>query len=145
MSRKVEYGMCCWCVQGTNISSLESVDMLFKFIKPLVEEGEDDDDMDEEVRHPEMVVSPCSLFCCPPSDTTQMKTSLVCAVLAVHCGNETRLISALLQVTHVLTPCAVGQVELLMDYAACPLRYHSAGHGGRASDGGAHAAPADLR
>jgi hypothetical protein len=51
MSRKVEYGMCCWCVQGTNISSLESVDMLFKFIKPLVEEGEDDDDMDEEVRH----------------------------------------------------------------------------------------------
>jgi hypothetical protein len=24
--------------------------MLFKFIRPLVEEGEDDDDMDEEVR-----------------------------------------------------------------------------------------------
>jgi hypothetical protein len=38
-------------LQGTSIGSLASVDMLFKFIKPLVEEGEDDEDMDEEVRH----------------------------------------------------------------------------------------------
>lgn len=36
-------------LQGTTIGSLDSVEMLFKFIKPLVEEGEDDDDMDEEV------------------------------------------------------------------------------------------------
>jgi hypothetical protein len=37
-------------LQGTTIGSLDSVEMLFKFIKPLVEEGEDDDEMDEEVR-----------------------------------------------------------------------------------------------
>lgn len=35
--------------QGTQISNLDSVEMLFKFIRPLVEEGEDDDNMDEEV------------------------------------------------------------------------------------------------
>jgi hypothetical protein len=40
-------------LQGTCVGSLESVEMLFKFIAPLVQEGEDDDNMDEEVR-------PCS-------------------------------------------------------------------------------------
>jgi hypothetical protein len=37
-------------LQGTCVGSLDSVEMLFKFIAPLVQEGEDDDDMDEEVR-----------------------------------------------------------------------------------------------
>lgn len=36
-------------VQGIHVSDMSSVEMLFKFIAPLVEEGEDDDDMDEEV------------------------------------------------------------------------------------------------
>jgi hypothetical protein len=35
--------------QGTYVSTMDSVEMLFKFIAPLVEEGADDDDMDEEV------------------------------------------------------------------------------------------------
>jgi hypothetical protein len=58
---KPHYVCCCTAValhtlpgaavlQGTSIGSLSSVDMLFKFIKPLVEEGEDDEDMDDEVR-----------------------------------------------------------------------------------------------
>ncbi len=42
--------VCTVFLQGTTIGSLDSVEMLFKFIKPLVEEGEDDDEMDEEVR-----------------------------------------------------------------------------------------------
>lgn len=42
--------VCVLWLQGTCVSSLESVEMLFKFIAPLVQEGEDDDDMDEEVR-----------------------------------------------------------------------------------------------
>jgi hypothetical protein len=40
----------CMLLQGTCVGSLDSVEMLFKFIAPLVQEGEDDDDMDEEVR-----------------------------------------------------------------------------------------------
>lgn len=36
-------------VQGIHVSEMSSVEMLFKFIAPLVQQGEDDDDMDEEV------------------------------------------------------------------------------------------------
>uniref|UniRef100_A0A383WCT9 Vacuolar protein sorting-associated protein 35 n=1 Tax=Tetradesmus obliquus TaxID=3088 RepID=A0A383WCT9_TETOB len=42
--------------QGTCVSSLESVEMLFKFIAPLVQEAEDDDDMDEEDIEEEQVM-----------------------------------------------------------------------------------------
>jgi hypothetical protein len=42
--------LCLLSVQGTCVGSLESVEMLFKFIAPLVQEGEDDDELDEEVR-----------------------------------------------------------------------------------------------
>lgn len=55
-------------LQGTSIGSLSSVDMLFKFIKPLVEEGEDDDDMDDEVRLcPPVIILICLL---EPAKTT---------------------------------------------------------------------------
>lgn len=57
-------GVCmhvCVHVQGTSIGNLESVEMLFKFIRPLVEEGEDDDDMDEEVRGVERRLSSFNL------------------------------------------------------------------------------------
>ncbi len=50
MNLGLRYAVCTMFVQGTTIGSLDSVEMLFKFIKPLVEEGEDDDEMDEEVR-----------------------------------------------------------------------------------------------
>eukprot|EP00775_Hariotina_reticulata_P005657 gene5657-5896_t len=42
--------------QGTYVSSMDSVEMLFKFIAPLVEEGADDDDMDEEDIEEEQVM-----------------------------------------------------------------------------------------
>ncbi|KAF6251478.1 vacuolar protein sorting-associated protein 35 [Scenedesmus sp. NREL 46B-D3] len=42
--------------QGTCVGSLDSVEMLFKFIAPLVQEGEDDEDMDEEDIEEEQVM-----------------------------------------------------------------------------------------
>jgi hypothetical protein len=50
----------CVLLQGTCVGSLDSVEMLFKFIAPLVQEGEDDDDMDEEVR---VLVGQAGNFC----------------------------------------------------------------------------------